>query len=152
MRTEPPCSLIVVADSDLAFVALRALAGEGRHGLIAQTLAEADLVLATLPAEVMLVDLAIGSEAVLRWLGDIHRLRPELTRRTLVLSGRTPDDAEEDALARCGALPVLLPATAEELRRAIRVITRQSEPPDDRDLGRVAGRHGLARRSGEADG
>lgn len=123
-------TLIVVADVDLATVVQRALRLEGRPSLIGRTLGEADLVLATVPVDAMVVDLAIGSESVLRWLGEIRRLRPELTRRTLVLTAQPLDFGEEDGLARCGALPLMLPATVDELRRALCAVA-SAEPPDD---------------------
>ena len=107
--------LIIEDEERVASLIEMVLTEESCRCVVARNTMEADLVLSTIPIEGMTVDLGLPGTPALPWLEEIGATRPELTSRTVVITGRVPDSTEQARITKCGAELLLKPFTLDEL-------------------------------------
>jgi DNA-binding response OmpR family regulator len=110
--------LILEDDRSIAEFLENILAGKGYHCLHAASTRQADLVLATIHVEAITLDLGLPGppgQSALHWLEEIAIAQPDLTRCTLVLTGRDPDDEELQRIEKTGAGLLLKPCPGAEI-------------------------------------
>lgn len=112
--------LVVEDETDVAEILERALAELGNSCVIASTAAEADRLLDTACVDAVTLDLGIPDRGGLDWLEQVAAARPELARRTLVITGQTLHADTVERLARCGAGVLAKPFTLQHLGDAVR--------------------------------
>ncbi len=101
------------------------LQAAGHVCVVAQDSEEADRLLSALPVDGITLDVRMPGRDGLEWLGALWTARPELARRTLVITGTplSPEDCHH--LARCGASMLAKPFRIEEL---VDTISKQLSP------------------------
>ena len=112
--------LIVEDECHIAELIRQALSQLGLRGHIAASTDDADRQLRERNVEAMTLDLGMPGRNGLDWLEDIAVRRPELTRRTLVVTGQYLESALVERLARCGAGILAKPFEVELLHEAVR--------------------------------
>ena len=106
---------VVVAD-----MLRRALEEQGNECLVATDPMAADVFLQDHDVDALTLDLGMPGVNGLDWLEQVAVSRPELARRTLVVTGRDLDADDASRLARCGAGLLAKPFTLETLQDAVR--------------------------------
>ena len=81
---------------------------------------EADRVLSCEPVDGITLDVRMPGRDGLDWLRALFAARPELARRTLVVTGTSLSPEDCSHLARCGASMLAKPFRVEELVETIR--------------------------------
>ena len=81
---------------------------------------EADRVLSSQPVDGITLDVRMPGRDGLDWLGALFAARPELARRTLVVTGTSLSPEDCSHLARCGASMLAKPFRVEELVETMR--------------------------------
>ena len=82
---------------------------------MARSTIEADHVLAAQPVEGITLDVRMPGRDGLDWLGALSAVRPELARRTLVITGTALSPGDCRHLAHCGASMLAKPFEVEDL-------------------------------------
>lgn len=121
--------LVVEDEAMVAEMLQRALEDLGNSCVIARDADDADRVLADLEVEAVTLDLGMPGRGGLAWLESVARSRPELARKTLVITGKYLEPECVGRLARCGAGILAKPFTLEHLADAVRTqLARWHEP------------------------
>ena len=112
--------LVVEDDRPLAELLRRALEGQGNDCHLAQTTEQADRLIDRHDVDAVTLDLSMPGTGGLVWLESMARARPELARKTLVITGLALEPESISRLARCGAGMLAKPFTLESLNDAVR--------------------------------
>ena len=102
-----------------------ALASAGHESVRANDANEAQRVLATERVDGITLDLRMPGTDGLEWLSTLWSTRPDLARRTLVVTGTALSPADCHRLARCGASLIAKPFRIDDL---LDVLTKQLTP------------------------
>jgi len=112
--------LVVEDEASVAEMIQRALEDLGNSCVIARDADDADRLLASAEVEAVTLDLGMPGRGGLSWLESVARTRPELARKTLVITGMYLEPECVGRLARCGAGILAKPFTLEHLADAVR--------------------------------
>lgn len=112
---------ILVVEDEVAVAEMirRSLEELGNSCVVARDAEDADRVLASTDVEAVTLDLGMPGRGGLNWLESVARARPELARRTLVITGMYLEPESIGRLARCGAGILSKPFTLEHLADAV---------------------------------
>jgi DNA-binding response OmpR family regulator len=113
--------LVVEDEAVVADVLQRALERLGNSCIVAPSAEAASLALRQEPVDGVTLDLSLADgEGGLTWLESLAAERPELARRTIVVTGRELEADSVELVARCGAGVLAKPFTLQELGDAVR--------------------------------
>jgi DNA-binding response OmpR family regulator len=112
--------LVIEDEGYVAELIRRALESMGNSCLVAPDAANAERLLDQHTVEAVTLDLGIPDQDGLDWLEMVASSRPDLARRTLVITGRVLGSRSIERLARCGAGMLAKPFTLANLEDAIR--------------------------------
>jgi DNA-binding response OmpR family regulator len=112
--------LVVEDESDVAELIRRVLEQLGNRCVVARDAATADRLLDREKVDAVTLDLAMPDRGGLEWLEGIASERPDLARKTLVITGLPLGVESVERLARCGAGVLAKPFGLEALREAVR--------------------------------
>jgi DNA-binding response OmpR family regulator len=117
--------LVVEDEPQIAELIEETLQTVGHECVRARDSEEADRVLSSEAVDGITLDVRMPGRDGLDWLGALFAARPELARRTLVVTGTSlsPEDCRH--LARCGASMLAKPFRVEEL---VDTISKQLSP------------------------
>lgn len=107
--------LIVEDDRSVVAFLHEIFEAAGYHSLHAASTRQADLVLSIVVVDAITLDLGMPGPDTLNWLEEIALARPELARKTLVITGRDPDDIEIKRIEKAGAGLRLKPCPGTEI-------------------------------------
>jgi DNA-binding response OmpR family regulator len=111
--------LVVDDEAFLAELVQEILEAKGTRCILARNASEADSVLATEAVHGMVVDLHLPGRNGLDWLEEVALARPELVRRTLVITGSDLSPETYARTRRCGADLLPKPFRIEDLVDAV---------------------------------
>jgi DNA-binding response OmpR family regulator len=121
-------TILVVDDEPTAAELLQAAFERRGHAcLLASTIEEANWILTAASLDAIVVDFELGGANTLAWLQALAVLRPELARRTVVLTGRALSGGESVRVAASGASVMVRPISPDELVDA--VVATATDPP-----------------------
>jgi DNA-binding response OmpR family regulator len=112
--------LIVEDEYCVAEMLRKALEGLGNSCWMASDADLADEILDQHSVDAVTLDLGMPGRDGLAWLEAVAEQRPELARKTLVITGQALGAAVVERLARCGAGILAKPFTLDNLEEAIR--------------------------------
>lgn len=112
--------LVVEDETQVAEMLERILERLGNRCMHAPDTAVADRLLEDAEVDAVTLDLGVPGAGGLPWLEGMAATRPDLARRTLVITGQHLDPASIERLARCGAGVLAKPFTIDHLRDALR--------------------------------
>lgn len=112
--------LIVEDEQPVAEVLRRALERFGNSCVVAGSAADATRLLRARDVDAVTLDLGLPDDAGLNWLETLAHARPELARRTLVITGGALETESVARVARCGAGVLAKPFTLDDLGDAVR--------------------------------
>lgn len=112
--------LVVEDEFHVADLIRRALENQGNTCMVAATAAEAERLLDEQKVDAVTLDLAMPGKNGLDWLEDIAGRRPDLARRTLVITGAFLEADLVDRVRRCGAGVLAKPFSLDRLAEAVR--------------------------------
>jgi DNA-binding NtrC family response regulator len=112
--------LVVEDETSVAEMLSKMLEELGNSCFIADGAAAADRVLAERRVDAVTLDLCMPGKDGLAWLEEVAGRRPDLARRTLVITGQHPEAQLVERLARCGAGLLAKPFTLDRLHDAVR--------------------------------
>jgi two-component system OmpR family response regulator len=112
--------LVVEDEPDLAEMLGRALEQFGNSCLFAHSADRAEELLGKHSIDAVTLDLVMPGRAALDWLEALAATRPDLARRTLVITGRQLDTEIVERLTRCGAGILAKPFTLDSLQAAVK--------------------------------
>jgi DNA-binding response OmpR family regulator len=112
--------LVVEDERDVAELIRRMLEQLGNRCIVAGDAAAADRLLDREQVDAVTLDLSMPGRAGLEWLEGIASERPDLARKTLVITGLPLGVESVERLARCGAGVLAKPFGLEALREAVR--------------------------------
>jgi DNA-binding response OmpR family regulator len=122
-------TILVVEDEPyVAELLQETLEGEGNRCILAADASGADRVLATSAVEAITLDLMIPGRDGLAWLETLAESRPDLARRTLVVTGSALGAAERARVAAVGARILAKPFRIEQLLDRLREVLPPTEP------------------------
>jgi DNA-binding response OmpR family regulator len=123
-------TILVVEDEPyVAELLQETLEGEGNRCILAADANGADRILATSTVEAITLDLMIPGRDGLGWLESLAASRPELARRTLVVTGSALGRVERDRVAAVGARILAKPFRIDDLLERLReVLPARREP------------------------
>ncbi|MBZ5638368.1 MAG: response regulator [Acidobacteriia bacterium] len=99
---------------------------EGHTCLTAASVEEAEWIAGQAPIEGLILDIGMPGKAPLDWLEELALARPELARRTLVVTGYTLEEGLVLRIHGCGARILSKPFNIRELVEEVR---RLAPPP-----------------------
>jgi two-component system KDP operon response regulator KdpE len=107
----------------------RLLEDLGNSCLVAPDTDHADRVLEQSAVDAVTLDLGVPGRGGLEWLERVATCRPELARRTLIITGLELEPATVVQVARCGAGLLAKPFSLLDLQEAVRTqLDRPSDP------------------------
>ena len=112
--------LVVEDESMVAEMLSRALEQLGNSCVVASDTRSAEKLLEEHPVDAVTLDLTMPGQDGLDWLEAIAGARPDLAKRTLVITGRPLEAPSVERLARCGAGILAKPFTLDKLEDAVR--------------------------------
>ena len=113
--------LLIVEDEPAVATIIRHFVSDiGLDARIAPTAEAADGHLAEEEFEAVTLDLGMPDRSGLDWLKQLAEEKPELARRTLVITGREPDSEIVDQLVECGAGLLMKPFRMHELQSTVK--------------------------------
>jgi DNA-binding response OmpR family regulator len=112
--------LIVEDETDVAEVLAGLLEDLGNSCVVAGSAEQADRLLEECRVDCVTLDLTMPGRSGLDWLESVAVQRPDLARRTLVITGTTLGPENVHRLARCGAGLLAKPFTIDGLSEAVR--------------------------------
>ena len=112
--------LVVEDEIVVAEMIRRALERLGNACVVAASTERADAELSCQAVDALTLDLTLPGTPGLEWLEELAAFRPDLARRTLVVTGRTPEAEVAERVAACGAGLLIKPFTLESLADAVR--------------------------------
>ena len=110
--------LVVEDEASVALVLRRALEALGNACYVAHSAAEAERLLDQEDVDGVTLDLGLPDRSGLDWLESVAETRPELARRTLVITAMDMESESASRLARCGAGMLAKPFTLQSLSEA----------------------------------
>lgn len=116
--------LVVEDESDVAEVIQRGLEELGLHCALAADAEAADELLARGEVDAVTLDLGMPGRGGLDWLESVATARPELARKTVVITGMELCPEKIERLTRCGAGVLAKPFTLQGLAEAVRTQLR----------------------------
>lgn len=126
--------LVVEDEPDVAELLKRMLGELGLQTVIAPDATTADRLLTSEEVDAVTLDLGMPGRGGLVWLESIAASRPDLARRTLVITGMPLESESVERLARCGAGVLAKPFSRQALQDAVRVqIEHENDPLDGHD-------------------
>ncbi len=113
---------IMVVEDEIAVAEMlaRLLEQLGNRCVRAANTQAADRLLRERQVDAITLDLGLPGGSGLPWLESIAASRPELARKTLVITGQWLDSRVAERLARCGAGVLAKPFTLDHLEDALR--------------------------------
>ena len=126
--------LVIEDELQVAELIRRMLEELGNRCLIARDAATADRMLGHETVDAVTLDLGMPGRSGLDWLEHIATARPDLARRTLVITGRELDALHVERLARCGAGVLAKPFTLGALEDAVRTQIARTDAAARRGL------------------
>ena len=121
--------LVVEDDSDVAELLERMLGELGLQTVYACDATAADRLLSAEEVDAVTLDLGMPGRGGLAWLESIAASRPDLARRTLVITGMPLESESVERLARCGAGVLAKPFSRQALADAVRVQIEHAADP-----------------------
>lgn len=121
--------LVVEDEFPIAEMLEKILERLGNRCLRAATTEDAERMLDEAPIDAVTLDLGMPGQGGLPWLESVAESRPDLARRTLVITGQRLDSEAVERLARCGAGVLAKPFTIDHLRDALRCQVERELPP-----------------------
>jgi len=118
--------LVVEDEPEVADMLERALRSLGARCVRAADTEAADRLLRQRDIDAVTLDLGLPGRNGLPWLESVAAERPDLARRTLVITGQYLDSRAVERLARCRAGMLAKPFTLDHLKDALR---SQIRPP-----------------------
>lgn len=112
--------LVVEDEPPVAEMLEKILVGMGNDCVTARTTEAAERLLDEATVDAVTLDLGMPGRGGLPWLESIAQRRPDLARRTLVITGQYLDSKCVERLARCGAGVLAKPFTLDHFRDALR--------------------------------
>ena len=112
--------LVVEDDRHVAELIARGLSEIGISCIVAEDVESAERLLPATRVDGLTLDLGMPGRHGLDWLETVARERPDLARRTVVITGLDLGPEVAQRLARCGASVLAKPFTLEGLHRAVR--------------------------------
>ena len=112
--------LVVEDESYVAQLIQQVLERKGMTCLLAESVEEADQLLSKHAVDAVTLDLGMPGRTGVDWLESVARARPELARKTLVITGLDLDAGLVERLAGCGAGILAKPFTLDGLDDAFR--------------------------------
>jgi two-component system OmpR family response regulator len=112
--------LVVEDETMVAEMLSRALEQLGNSCVVAANTAAAEAVLEETSVDAVTLDLTMPGRDGLSWLEGMAGLRPDLAKKTLVITGRPLEPPAVERLARCGAGLLAKPFTLDSLKDAVR--------------------------------
>ena len=112
--------LIVEDEREIAELIRESLGKLGFASRIAADAAEADRALAESRADALTLDLGMPGRSGLDWLEAMAAERPELARRTVVITGMDLESELVERLAHCGVGILAKPFSLDGLQDAVR--------------------------------
>jgi len=118
--------LVIEDEHQVAEMLCKALEALGNRCLCAHDAATATEILQEQAVDGVTLDLCMPGRPGMNWLEEMAEDRPELARKTLVITGGHLDASLVERLARCGAGVLAKPFTLENLAEAVKA---QITPP-----------------------
>ncbi len=112
--------LVVEDEPDVAEVLRRALEQLGNRCVLAADAEQAERALGQDAFDAVTLDLSMPGRGGLEWLEGVARSRPDLARKTLIITGMQLCAESVSRLTRCGAGVLAKPFTVEHLIDAVR--------------------------------
>ena len=112
--------LVVEDEFEVAELLERMLGELGLRTVIASDAGTADRLLTAEEVDAVTLDLGMPGRGGLVWLESIAATRPDLARRTLVITGMPLEADSVERLARCGAGLLAKPFSRQALQDAVR--------------------------------
>ena len=112
--------LIVEDELHIAELIQYVLEDLGNSCVLAQTAEAADQILADQQVDAVTLDLGMPGRSGLDWLEDLADQRPELARKTLVITGLLLDAESVRRLGKCGSGVLAKPFSIQTLYDAFR--------------------------------
>ncbi len=125
--------LVVEDEPEVAEVILEALTRSGCRCVHARDAEEADRALAEQPVEAVTLDLCMPGRGGLEWLEATLTTRPDVGRRTVVVTGTLLDEAARRRVMRCGAALLQKPVSLKLLVKEVHERLRATRPPTPAD-------------------
>ena len=126
--------LIVEDEREVAELIRESLGRLGYESRIATDAIEADRVLNESHADAVTLDLGMPGRSGVDWLEQIAAERPDLARRTVVITGMALESELVERVAQCGAGILAKPFTQRALEDAVRAqIARPSHERNSSD-------------------
>jgi len=124
--------LVVEDEVQVAEMLERILEQLGNRCVRASSTEAAELVLRRESVDAVTLDLGMPGRGGLAWLETVAAERPDLARRTLVITGQRLDSDCVERLTRCGAGVLAKPFTLDHLQDALRCqVDRTPRPARD---------------------
>lgn len=111
--------LIVDDERGLTRLLQEALEAEGDVCLVAQDVAEAEMILRTTKVDAMALDLGMPGRDPFEWFLEIKSADPTFARRTLITTGRGLGDEDIARIQATGAGVLPKPFRLKQLREAL---------------------------------
>lgn len=116
-----PLRIMVVEDEVVVAEMLERLLEQlGNRCVRAASTEAADRLLRERQVDAITLDLGLPGAGGLPWLESVAASRPDLARKTLVITGQWLDSKCAERLARCGAGVLAKPFTLDHLEDALR--------------------------------
>jgi len=112
--------LVVEDEHYVADLISRALEQHGNSCIVADCAEAADRLLADEPVDAVTLDIGMPGRSGIDWLENVAGERPDLARRTLVITGLLLDIGLVERVRRCGAGVLAKPFTLDRLAEAVR--------------------------------
>jgi DNA-binding response OmpR family regulator len=126
--------LVIEDECQVAELIRRMLEGLGNNCIVAGDAEAADRMLDRETIDAVTLDLGMPGRSGLDWLERIAGHRPDLARRTLVITGRMLEADCVERLARCGAGVLAKPFNQAALADAVRTQIGRTDPAARRGL------------------
>jgi DNA-binding response OmpR family regulator len=101
--------LVLDDDANVAEVMVEALASRGHRCHVAGRARDADLIVRGQPIDAAVIDVGLPGRSGIDWLEDLSALRPDIARRSLVVTGDDLPVRERERVSRCGAALLVKP-------------------------------------------
>ncbi|MCP3980121.1 MAG: response regulator [bacterium] len=112
--------LVVEDEPYVAELIQSALEQLGNNCVVAENADDADELLDETAVDAVTLDLGMPGRGGLEWLEDVASDRPDLARKTLVITGMNLEASLIERLAACGAGLLAKPFTVQGLHDAVR--------------------------------
>jgi DNA-binding response OmpR family regulator len=122
--------LVIEDEVYVAELVQETLEQQGNRCLLASNAAEADGILATDHVDAITLDLKLPGKGGLDWLESLAAAKPEMARRTLVITGSALGEPERRRIGSTGARLMFKPFRIEHLLERFREVIPSAKPGD----------------------